>query len=100
MVCKWKLLAAACIALSGLPANADESKPWVLPHASNWHGYHGGYAQPFPEPGAKMSTKTSLPAPGAKKRSRDRAREPPDRTADPRRKGALTAHTVVLGEPR
>jgi hypothetical protein len=43
MIWKWLLLVVTCVALSGLPANADESKPWVLPHANNWYGYHTGY---------------------------------------------------------
>jgi hypothetical protein len=40
---KWLLLVLTFVALSGVPANADESKPWVLPHASNWYGYHSGF---------------------------------------------------------
>ena len=63
MVCKWKLLAAACIALSGLPANADESKPWVLPHASNWYGYHGGYAHPSLNPVLECPLRHPYPRP-------------------------------------
>jgi hypothetical protein len=43
MLGRLVLLVVACVALSGLPAHADPSKPWVLPPATNWYGYHSGY---------------------------------------------------------
>ena len=43
MFWKWILVVIACVGLSGVPASADSSKPWVLPSSPNWYGYHSGY---------------------------------------------------------
>jgi len=43
MFARLMLVVIACVALGGVPAHADSSNPWALPHAMNWYGYHSGY---------------------------------------------------------